>query len=78
MTAAARRWRGTASPPSSSSVDTVGAYAVRGASGQAYVLLFNKATTNQSVQVTVAGGLSGSLALYGFDGSNRLGAMGTA
>ncbi len=62
---------------SSSNVDTVGAYAVRGASGQAYVLLFNKATTNQSVQVTVAGGLSGSLALYGFDGSNRLGAMGT-
>jgi hypothetical protein len=62
----------------SSSVDTVGAYAVRGASGQAYVLLFNKATTNQDAQVTVAGGLGGSnLALYGFDASNRLSSMGT-
>ena len=62
----------------SSSVDTVGAYAVRGASGQAYILLFNKATTNQSVQVTVAGGLGGSsMALYGFDASNRLSSMGT-
>ena len=62
----------------SSSVETVGAYAVRGASGQAYILLFNKTTTNQSVQVTVAGGLGGSsLALYGFDASNRLSSMGT-
>jgi hypothetical protein len=62
----------------SSSVDTVGAYAVRGASGQAYVLLFNKATTNQSVQVTVSGGLGGSsMALYGFDASHRLSSMGT-
>jgi len=61
----------------SSSVDTVGAYAVRGASGQAYILLFNKSTQSQDAQVAVAGGLTGSLALYGFDGSNRLGAMGS-
>jgi hypothetical protein len=61
----------------SSGKDTVEAYAVRGPSGQAYILLFNKSTQSQEAQVTVASGLSGSLALYGFDGSHRLSAMGT-
>ena len=61
----------------SSNVDTVGAYAVRGPSGQAYILLFNKSTQSQDAQVTVAGGLNGSLALCGFDGSHRLSALGT-
>jgi hypothetical protein len=61
----------------SSKVDDIGAYAVRGSSGRLWILLFNKATDVRTAQVTVAGGLTGTLALYGFDASNRLRSYGT-
>ena len=64
----------------SSDVDTVGAYCIRGAgaSNNFYILLFNKSTQSQTVNLTVSGGINGSLALYGYDFNNRLGAAGSA
>jgi hypothetical protein len=64
----------------SANVDLVGAYAQRGGAGgnTLYLLLFNKDTAAQSVAATVAGGLSGSAALYRFTGSSRLAAAGSA
>lgn len=62
---------------SSSNVDDVGAYAVRGPDDALYELLFNKATSPRVANVTVAGGTVGTLAIYGFDGASRLAAMGT-
>ncbi len=63
----------------SSNIDSVGAYAIRGAgaSNNLYVLLFNKSTSSQPVNLTVSGGVNGSLTLYGYDASNRLGAAGS-
>jgi hypothetical protein len=63
----------------SSNIDNVGAYAIRasGAGTPVYVLLFNKSTLSQSVNLTISGGLSGNLTLYRYDGTNRLGAGGT-
>ncbi len=64
----------------SGNVDTVGAYAIRapGAGTAVYVLLFNKSTLAQTVNLTVSGGISGNLALYRYDSANRLGAAGSA
>jgi len=63
----------------SSNVDAVGTYAVRGpaGSGLIYMLLFNKDTSVRSTSVAVAGGLVGSVTLYGFDGASRLSALGS-
>jgi hypothetical protein len=58
-------------------VDQVGAYAVRNGS-TLFTLLFNKHTASRTVSVGVAGGLTQNAALYGFDGSNRIRAMGAA
>lgn len=62
-----------------SDVDSVGAYAVRSAgSGTTIrILLFNKATSSRTVNLTISGGGSGSLTLYGFDAANRLGPAGS-
>ena len=64
----------------SANVDLVGAYAERGGPGgmTLYLLLFNKDTATQTANVTVAGGLSGTAALWRFSGSARLAAAGTA
>jgi hypothetical protein len=62
----------------SSSVDTVGAYGLRGSGSTLYVLLFNKSTLAQTVTLSISGGATGSLTLYGFDASNRLGSAGSA
>ncbi len=63
----------------SSNRDAVGTYAVRGpeGSGLLYVLLFNKDTSTRSTTVSVAGGLVGSVSVYGFDSGSRLSAMGS-
>jgi hypothetical protein len=61
----------------SSNVDQLGAYAVRNG-GTLYALLFNKHTASRTVSVTVAGGLTQTAALYGFDAANRLRATGAA
>jgi hypothetical protein len=61
----------------SSDVDGVGSYAVRGAGGRLYVLLFNKDTASRSTTVTVAGAANRTANLYRFDGATRLGAAGT-
>jgi hypothetical protein len=60
-----------------SNVDQVGAYAIRDGN-TLYVLLFNKHTAGRTVSVAVAGGLSQAAQLYGFDGGNRLRALGPA
>lgn len=62
----------------SSSLDAVGAYAIRGAGTRLYLLLFNKDTANRQTDVQVAGGLSGSVTLYRFGAASRLAAAGAA
>ncbi len=62
----------------SSSVDTVGAYAVAGPGARLHLLLFNKDFVSHAVQVLVAGSPSAPLALYEFDAVNRFGPAGTA
>jgi len=62
----------------SSSVDTVGAYAVAGPGSRLQLLLFNKDFGSHAVQVQVAGSPSAPLALYEFDAVNRFGPAGTA
>ncbi len=56
-------------------VDRVGAYAMRDGK-RLYVMLFNKSTTVETVQVSVAGGVMGALKTYGFDAARRLGSRG--
>ena len=56
----------------SADVDAVGAYAVRGADDELWVLLFNKDVEARSAEVTVTGGLSGPAVVYRFDGANAL------
>jgi len=58
------------------SVDQVGAYAIRNGD-TLYTLLFNKHTASRTVRVAVAGGLTQPAALYGFDGTNRLRLIGS-
>jgi hypothetical protein len=60
-----------------SNVDKVGSYAVRNGN-TLYVLLFNKDTAARTASVAVAGGLTQTAALYGFDGTNRLRALGSS
>ncbi|HXO42514.1 MAG TPA: glycoside hydrolase family 44 protein [Thermoanaerobaculia bacterium] len=62
----------------SSSVDTVGAYAVAGPGSRLHLLLFNQDFVSHAVQVQVAGSPSAPLALYEFDAVNRFGPAGTA
>jgi hypothetical protein len=69
----------------SSSIDTVGAYGILGAGGggggaKLQILLFNKDTVSHTIQLQVAGSPtapSGSVALYEFDATHRLGPGGT-
>jgi hypothetical protein len=61
----------------SSNVDQLGSYAVRNGN-ILYVLLFNKYTAARTTSVTVASGLTQTAALYGFDGTSRLHAVGSA
>ena len=75
---AGARVAGDSVPAVSSDADSVGAYAVRGASGTLYLLLFNKSLVSQDVEVSVAGGAPSVVNLYGFDGTSRLGHVGTA
>ncbi|MBP7864508.1 MAG: endoglucanase [Acidobacteria bacterium] len=56
----------------SGNVDRVGAYAVRGAGGKLFLLLFNKDTVAHPAAVSVTGSFTGDLQLYRFDASNRL------
>jgi Glycoside hydrolase family 44 len=62
----------------SSDVDKVGAYAVAGAGSRLHLLLFNKDSVSNTVQVQVAGSPSATLDLYEFDASHRFGPAGTA
>ena len=69
---------GTAVRCVSSAVDSVGAYTVQGANGTLHVLLFNKATSSVDAQVSAAGGLGPTAALYRFSGAGRLASAGSA
>ncbi len=61
----------------SSDIDGVGAYALRGHSDQLFVLLFNKDDEPRDVTVTLAGATTGSFALYRFAASTPLGPAGS-
>ncbi|MEP7009428.1 MAG: glycoside hydrolase family 44 protein [Acidobacteriota bacterium] len=63
----------------SSEIDGVGSYAIRSADGKLFLLLFNKDTVQRHVDsALVAGSYIGSATLYRFDGTRRLGLLGTA
>lgn len=63
----------------SGNVDQVGSYAVLGPSNQLFLLLFNKDTVSHPAAIQLASGWTAPVALYGFDGTHRLGAAtGTA
>ncbi len=57
----------------SADVDALGAYAVRRGDGRLYVVLVNKATTVITVDVAVAGGLTGILETYAMDAAQEWG-----
>jgi len=60
-----------------SDVDGVGAYAVRGGDERLFVLLFNKDTEPRATTVTVAATLTGAVDLWRFDGTTPLGPAGS-
>jgi len=62
---------------SSSEVDAVGAYAVRGTGTRLWVLLFNKDTRARSTTVQLPSGrtFASTVKLYRFDGTQRLSAL---
>ncbi|HTY43424.1 MAG TPA: glycoside hydrolase family 44 protein [Thermoanaerobaculia bacterium] len=61
----------------SANVDDVGAYAVAGAGTRLYLLLFNKATGDRDVSVSLPSPLNWRARLWRFDGGSGLGAAGT-
>ncbi len=71
------RLEGESVRATSSDVDAVGAYAVRSAGQALYVLLFNKDTVVRDVDVTVAGGLNGTIEIHAFDTTQSLGSRGS-
>ncbi len=66
---------GTSVKALSSAVDTVASYAIEGADGKMRVVLINHDTAAHSVTVSDAG--AHTIALYGFDGTTRIGSKGT-
>ncbi|HEY7512387.1 MAG TPA: glycoside hydrolase family 44 protein [Vicinamibacteria bacterium] len=60
----------------SSNVDQVGAYAIRGGT-MLYLLLFNKDTVARTVAVGMAGGWTETAALFRFSAASRLGPAGS-
>jgi hypothetical protein len=76
--AAGARVRGDSAQALSYNVDDVGAYAFHGPDGYLYLVLLNKSLAALNVQVTVAGGLTGEVSFFGFDGSSPLGPAGSA
>ncbi len=61
----------------SSEIDGVGSYAIRSADGKLFLLLFNKDTVVRHVDSALSqGSYTDSAALYGFDGTRRLGSLG--
>jgi hypothetical protein len=62
----------------SGQINDVGAYAIRRSDGRLFLLLFNKATAARTASVTVAGYGNAAVALYRFDGGQRLGSAGGA
>ncbi len=61
-----------------SDVDAVGAYALRGHADELFVLLFNKDDEAREVGVTLVGPTAGSFALHRFTASTPLGSAGSA
>lgn len=59
-------------------VNRLGAYAVAGASGRLFVLLFNKDVSETPTRVALADGVGGSVSLYRFTATSALAAAGTA
>lgn len=75
---AGARVAGTSVRAVSSATDAVGAYAVEAAGGPLRIFLFNRDTVQRPATVTLAGGGTRSVRVFGFDGAARLGALGNA
>ncbi len=74
---AGARVRGDSVAATSSDIDEVGAYAVRGTDDRLFVLLFNKETSPRDVEVNVAGTVVGPATLWRFTPTQPLGPAGT-
>ncbi len=59
-----------------SNVGRVGAYAVRSPEGKLYIVLVNKSTLEETVEMDITGSATGDLQLFGFDADNPLGPVG--
>ena len=68
---------GTSVRATSARVDSVGAYAIVGADGRVFVLLFNKHTAGETVTLALAGGAERAVALHRFTASVALAPAGT-
>jgi len=75
---AGARVAGTSVRAVSSATDAVGAYAVEAAGGPLRVFLFNRDTVQRPATVTLAGGGTRSVRVFGFDGTARLASLGNA
>jgi len=74
---AGARVSGESVAATSSDLEEVGAYAVRGSTDRLYVLLFNKETSPREVDVEIAAAASGPAALWRFTPTAPLAAAGT-
>ncbi len=74
---AGARVDGTSVRATTAKVDSVGAYALEGADGRVFVLLFNKHTAGETVALTVAGGGDRAVSLHRFTAAIALAAAGT-
>lgn len=68
---------GTSVPAASSDVDAVGAYAVRAPADRLLVVLVNKDLVSRPTTLSFGVASTGAARLFGFDGSNPLGPLGT-
>jgi hypothetical protein len=72
---AGSRITGTSRQAESDDVDRIGAYAVESTTGDLLLVLVNKDTAENDVQVTIAQSVSGTAAVYRFTESSALGSV---
>jgi hypothetical protein len=68
---------GTTAVASSDDVDRIGAYAFQSPEGAMLLVLINKSTVTEQVDVTVAQAVTGSADSYAFSGSQPMGPAGS-
>jgi len=69
---------GTSVRTTTAKIDSVGAYAIEGADGRVFVLLFNKHTAGETVALALAGGGDRAVSLFRFTAAAALGPAGAS